>query len=320
MRKLTLVILAILIAMLPTGALAQEGDDHRDGFVLRVSGDFTLPADEQIDAVIVIDGNVNVVGIVHDFVSVINGNAVVSGEVEGDIVIIDGTLTLTSTAVVKDIQLVSSDLVQEPGSTVRGTIDEEADLFWQTGWFVLFGILFLIGLGIALLVVALGFALVAGNQLRDAANAMTGNAWQSIVSGITAVIVLPIVAGVALASIIGFWIGLGILFVLIPVLTVLGLTVSGTWLGVVILNRDRTRTGRPVGEALLGTTLLLVIFAIPGVNVLAGLVFTVWGAGALIFQAIHGMGEDGPGKKAEAMPESVPVSAPPAEPEATRDA
>jgi hypothetical protein len=65
---------------------------------------------------------------------------------------------------------------------------------------------------------------------------------------------------------------------------------------------------------------LLVIFAIPGVNVLAGLVFTVWGAGALIFQAIHGMGEDGPGKKAEAMPESVPVSAPPAEPEATRDA
>ena len=184
MRRLLILTLTLLVALLPAAALADS--DEKGGVSIRVNGDYRLPAEEEVEVLVVVDGSAEVAGTVHGALVVVNGDATVSGVVDGNITIVRGELELTDTAVVDDVQLIRSDLTRAPGATVRGDIDESDG--WWAGWSIFFGIILLIGLAVALFVVAIGFALVGGKQLGEAARALTGKPLQTIVAGIVTVI------------------------------------------------------------------------------------------------------------------------------------
>ncbi|MGE0601325.1 MAG: hypothetical protein AB7J35_17915 [Dehalococcoidia bacterium] len=298
MKRLLILLVAAIVAIIPSAAFADS--ESEGGFVLRINGDYTLPAGQDLSNLVVINGDANVQGTVHNSVTVIRGDALVAGRVNGDVTVVRGDLHLANTAVVDNVRLVRGDLTRAQGATVTGSIDHTSGFFLRTGWAVLFGIVFFVGLGVALIAVAVGFGLIAGKQLGEAATSMGARPWQTIVSGLVTVVALPIIAAIAIATLVGFWIGLGIFLVLMPVLAVLGVAVAGTWIGLLVLNRGVERPARPVGAAALGTVILLVIFAIPGINVLALFAFATWGIGALTYMAIRGL--RGPKAQAQQIP------------------
>jgi len=287
MKRLLLFLFAALAAaLLPATALADSEDNG--GVVVRANGDYALPPGEELDVLVVLDGDATVAGRVHGALLVVRGDAVISGRVDGQVTIVRGDLRLANTAMVDDVRLIRSDLVRAPGATVRGDIDDSWGPF--AGWGMFIGLVLLVGLGVALFVVATGFALVGGRQLTEAAASLTAKPWQTIVSGLVTVVAVPIFAVLSFATLVGFWVGLGTLLILVPALTVLGIAVSATWLGMLILHRDGERPERPVGAAALGTAILLLAFAVPGIGWFAFVVFTVWGIGGLAFLAVRGLG------------------------------
>jgi cytoskeletal protein CcmA (bactofilin family) len=307
MRRSAIILFVLVLALAPVVALA-AGGEVGGGLVVRVNGDYTLPEGQQLNTLVTIRGDATVDGTVHDYVLVVKGDALIRGSVEGDVQVVDGTLTLGPNATVKNIRLLRSDLVRNPGATVTGDITRSSRFFFRPGWAILFGALLYLGLGLTLLTTALGFSMLGGNQLRAAAATLTEKPGWTILSGMIAFLAFPLVAVIAMASIVGVWVGLGIIFVLIPVLTLLGYVTAGTMLGSAILNRrDRPASTRPVPEALLGTILLLFVFAIPGVNVLALFGFALWGTGGIVYGWWAGLHT---GTKPPAAPPAAPVTTP----------
>jgi hypothetical protein len=308
MRSCLILITVLLLAVTPVTALA-AGPDDGGGVILRVNGDYTLPAGEELDTLTTIRGHAIVEGVVHGHVLTISGSLVILGAVEGDVQVIDGTLTLRSGASVENIRLLRSDLVREPGAAVSGDITRSSGFFLRPVWVIVFGALVFLGIGFTVLITAFGFAVIGGSQLNAASAALIEKPGQTMLTGLVAFVALPVLATIALASVIGVWVGLGIFFVFIPILTMLGYVTAGTMIGNLILNRRaRPDASRPVGEALLGTFLLLFVLAIPGVNVLALLGFALWGAGGIVYGWKRGL--TGEAKPVTSEPPVAPTNTP----------
>ncbi len=311
MHRLFALLLAILIASLPAAAAAQQEDD-RGGLALRINGDFTLAEDERLSALVVINGDAVVAGTISDFMLVINGDATVSGTVERDVTMINGTLTLEPDAVVDDVSLVRSDLVEEPGATVTGDVTRTTRwIFLSTGALILVGIAFWVAMTFTVLVAGLVFAAVAGRQLSQAASLMTDRAGQSILSGLIVLFGLPIIAVFAMLTIVGIPLGIGMLLFLLPALTFLGYIVAGTWLGSLMLSRTPAGgfSERPFAQAVAGLLVLQIIILIPGVAPLVFIVGGVWGTGGLVYLAfrnLRGAGGTPPSAPAPAAGQPAP--------------
>jgi hypothetical protein len=295
MRFLPLVLLALLMAVIPMVALADDGASHRGGFVLRANGDYTLDANQELNSIVVIRGNASIAGRVHDSLIIVDGDATVSGTVEGEVVVVSGSLVLESGARVKNVNLVRSDFTQNPGATVTGDISRRS-LRLFSGALVLFGILFWVWSTVAVLVAGVVFAGVGGKQLRAATGYLTEAPGQSVLGAVLTVIALPLVAVLAILTVIGLPVGIGMLIFLLPALLFLGYLVTGTWLGTLMLSGTRAGKGEghPYWQALLGLFALQVILLVP---VLGGLAFAIagpWGAGALVYHAWKGVRERPP--------------------------
>src|SRR4029079_2634491 len=204
MRRILIILVALFAAALPAGALADDGKDN-GGLLLRLDGDYTVPTGQELNALVVVHGDVVVDGLVHSSVTVIDGDVRINGTVEGDLQVWRGDVTLSATSAGRTVERVRGDLVRDPGATVTGDVSESSGVFLRAGWLFFFGLLFFIGLGVAMMVVSTGFALVAGKQLGEAAVSLTAKPWQTIVSGIITVLALPVAAVVAIATIVGFW-------------------------------------------------------------------------------------------------------------------
>jgi hypothetical protein len=288
--KRVLLGIATVVALLPAVVLAQGNDseDEADGLLLRINGTVSLPEDDTVNAAVAINSDITVLGTVRDVLFVINADAVVNGTVEGEITIVNGTLTLGPQATVNDISLVRSELVEEPGSTITGDVDRTTRwVFWSTGAAILFGIAFWLAMTISLVLAGLLFAAIGGRQLKLASALMTGAPGPSILSGVIASIALPLVAVVAIATLIGIPFGLGILLVLIPAIVFLGYIVSANWFGTLLLNRAMPDNGsvHPYAQVTVGIILLQFLLLIPGVAPVVFLVAGIWGGGALIWLA-----------------------------------
>ena len=311
MRIAKLLVLVTLVAMVPGVALAADKD--LEGFVLHVRRDAVVAEGTSVRTVVVVDADVRVAGEVENLV-VIRGTAVVSGRVTGNITVIRGDLELEGRAVVHDVSLLRSDLVRATGATVEGRIRETSGTWWL-GWSLLFGLLFIFGLGLALLLAGLVFAAVGAPTLGRAVDAMSNKTGQTILAGLCTMIGLPILAIVALVTIVGIPIGLGILVLVLPALAFLGYIVAGTWLGSLIFRRRAGATAKPIREALVGLALLLLVVLIPGLGWLAFTLLGTWGSGALVYLAWRNLrGTAGPPPAGEPAALAQPVE--PAEPAA----
>lgn len=312
MRSILTVLVALMAALLPAAAFAQSPPTtDRGDFAMQVNGDYRLAPGESIGSVLVISGDVIISGAVRDTLIVIDGDVMVHGSVEGDVTVISGSLTLANGSTVHNVSLIRSDLTEQTGSIRTGELTQNSWLFMR-GFWILFGILFVVGVFGALFLGGMVFAGIAGAQLERAGEAMAAATWQSIVAGIVTVIGLPIVAALAIASIVGIPLGLGILAMVMPALAFLGFIVAGAWLGNLILRRPR-REGAPVhpfAETALGLVILEAVLLVPGFGFVAFLVLGTWGMGALVYLAWKSLRPGGPAHTEGTKPAAAPGGQP----------
>lgn len=285
MRRLTLLVLVLCLAALPSTALAQEDADDEGGLLMRFNGDVALPQGDSTQALIVLNGDADIAGEVREFLLVVNGDIRVSGTVSGEITIINGTLTLESTARVNNISLIESELQEEPGSVIAGETSTRSRWSgWFTGAVILFGFLFWVAMTIAVLVAGILFAAVGSRQLGEAGRLMGERVGPSILTGVITMIALPILAIIAIVTLIGIPLGVGVLLFLWPALAFLGYIVAGTWLGSLMLRRTPLGSrDHPYAPAILGLLVLQAVMLIPWFAPLVFLLGSIWGTGALVF-------------------------------------
>lgn len=277
--RLLVPLLAIAFLLFPGVALAQDST-NTDDLLLRIDGPITVSANQQYGNVVVISDNADVAGIVRHELIVVDGDANVTGTVEGNVTVIRGTLTLGSGARVNgDVNLWDSDITRASGATVQGKVNESS--FDWSGWqlFALSAYIW-ISVTIALIIAGLIFAAVGGRQLMAAGELMVRQTGMSIVTALIVGIGIPILAVIAMATILGIPLGLGLLLFLIPALWFFGYLVAGTKLGAAILRQQTSN--HPYLAATLGILLLQAIGLIPFVGGFIDFLAGIFGTGALV--------------------------------------
>jgi hypothetical protein len=284
LRSIVLImVIALVAALTPSIALAQEISSADEGFLLRVNGSVVIASQEIVDNVIVIGGDATVEGTITGTLVVVGGDAIVTGTVMEDITVVIGTLDLGTDARVNDVSIIRGDLVRDPGAVVGGTItqgDYQVN-FWDWGVFWAF-----MWAGMTLVVVTAGvlFAAVGGRQLKQIGSTIGRAPGPTILGVIVAWIVLPMLMVPVMLTIVGIPLSFGYFMFVLPVFWFLGYIVAGTQLGRAIW-RTRADDANPYLPAMLGLVILQLITIIPVLGGLIAFLAGVAGSGALLVVA-----------------------------------
>jgi hypothetical protein len=278
--------LFVFILVTPV-ALAAEASDRNGRVIVSTQGDVTLPADEQADVIVVVEGVATINGQVNTLVTV-NGSAVLTGAQVGSIVAVGSDVQLNAgTVVTGDVMTVDSPVDQAADATVQGEItDLRGSLITVGAILAPAFLLFWIGIGLATIVAGLLLAGLASRQVRMAEQVIVREPAPSFVVGLLGLIVIPLVAVALMITIIGAPLGLGILFALWPLVAFVGYLVAGIWVGEWLLIRFRPGVihERPYLAATIGVLLLQVVALVPVLSLVA-VIASLFGFGAVLILA-----------------------------------
>jgi hypothetical protein len=285
MTRVGVFIVAVFLALLPSAGYAQVNLVSGEGFVMRINGDLTVQEGETVDSAVIIDGNSQVDGTVEDFLLIIDGTSEVTGRVNGDIFGISADINLAEGAVVTgDINLIESDLQRAPGSEVRGNIDEDFDLEWWE-W-ILINFVLWIGMTIAVIIFGLLLVAVAPRQAANAAALMRSDVGWSVLSAAITFIGVPVLAVIALITVVGIPLGLGVLIFALPAVWFVGYLIAGLMLGTLIYSRTREGVrDNPYLAVVTGLGIIQLVVLVPFVGFVVAVLMGFWGAGALMLLA-----------------------------------
>ena len=278
-RHLFPALLLLATAALLLLAPAAQARDQGDAIVV-ITGDVDVAPGEKVGDVIVADGDINVAGTVDGDVIAAAGDVRVRGQVLGDVVTFAGQLTALPRARIDgDVSYGDEKPVISPRATVTGDIQKEGwdDVF---GSAAAVGVISHLALWLAISISTLilgGLLLVIAPQAGDATRAaFEGRAGTAVAVGLGLFIGLPLIAVVAIASLVGLPLGLALLAALVPFWAV-GYA-AGCWLlGRRIVGPPRHRF---VSFAA-GWGILRAIALIPILGSLFSLAAVVVGLGAL---------------------------------------
>lgn len=276
-----LMLLAGLTASVSAADSMATTDLPRTGRVLIVAGgDITVPQGEQADLLLVAAGDASVSGTVNALV-MIDGTATLTGATVGTVVVVSGTVDVgPGTVVLNDVAEARGTVVSS-GGEIMGSTRELATGIAVFGVFAgIVAIIVWVGVGVAALIAALVLSSLAGQQLRKAAWLIGHEPVPSILLGLLSIVVIPLVAVLAMVTVIGIPTGLGILLVMWPALAFLGYLVGAIWIGEWLLSR---RAGyvpaeRPHLAAVVGLVVAFVLGLIP----LLSAIISIVGTGAVI--------------------------------------
>jgi hypothetical protein len=279
-RHLLIIVLSLAAALLLAGALGAQANQDNENFTLRVGGPVIVKAGENLGAVWVIGNAATIDGTVHELV-VINGSARVTGTVTGNLVLMKGTAELGPSAVVgKDVLLYRSTLNSSPGARVTGTVHNEAGFSFgaQALWFFWLSVTIgMIGAGILV-------AYFAGERLQVVADSLGSNWSGTVLAALAIVIGLPMAAILSFMTGVGFVFGLFLMFVMIPMIALAGYVVAGASIGRIILGTRKESPSSMYGAVVIGILAMQAAAVIPGIGVLAVLIASQLGAGALMYR------------------------------------
>lgn len=283
-----LVFAVVMLFLLPARALAQE---TKEDVYVRVNGTVDLAAGESVGTLVAVNSPANVAGDVRDTLVIVNQNATVSGEVGRDVFVWNGTLRLEPSARIGgDVILASSQLDRAEGATVGGQIQERsgasisAEVNRVAAWFSFVGWL---GITLLLVVVALGWAAIGGRQLSSTAGLLGARPGLAAGTAVIFWIAVPLLAVLALATVIGIPLGLAVLLIGLPLMWTLGYVTTGTRLGFFFddLRHAPPNLSRPYLEAVLGVIVFQLIGLIPIVGGFVVALAGLFGAGAVVVHA-----------------------------------
>jgi len=276
MRRIGLALL--ILAFAPASAAGQAANGSVTGDRVVITGPVTIDRGETADDVVVIDGPVSVAGRVRGDLVVVSGTLRISGAVDGDVVAVAKRATLAPGARIGGDLIYGDERPVVPaGATVEGDIDrvsvgEVTDPVGFIGAVAVW-----IAVSVSALVLGLLLLWLAPRALEAAFAAATTSLGLSIGWGLLLFFGLPILAVIALVTLVGIPLGVALLLALLP-LYAIGYTTSAWLLG-------RRLVGPPRGRVLAflaGLAILRVLAIIP---ILGGIVWfaaTVVGLGALL--------------------------------------
>lgn len=268
-------------------AIAQENGtpDTDDQIVL--TGRLVVPEGETVQTATLFSGDAVIDGTVAGWLVVFNGRTEIAGTVHEDVIVFAGDVVLRSGSRVGGDVISLEEPQIEEGATVGGSVDDLAtrwnlyDITFggRLVWWLAYTVSTLV-LGLVLLLLAPRLGLVSVRAPRERLGAAIG-------SGLLAFVLLPLVAGLLVATIVGIPLGLFLLFAL-ALLYSMGYVVGALALGRLVVKEP---TARYVAF-LAGWGALRVIALVPFLDGVAWLVVTALGLGTLWVAARRGSSED----------------------------
>src|SRR5215218_2772318 len=287
-------IVALLAVLLGAGS-ASAATDH-----VVITGGVVVPAGQTAGDVVVLDGTVTIAGHVTGDVVSVAGPVRVTGRVDGDLIAVSDRAFLGPTARVGgDLRYGDESPVLARGASVGGKIKNEdwADAASGLAWWLAVSVSTLI-VGVLLVWLAAAALYAAERAVRERLGATVG--W-----GVAIAIGVPVLAILALVTLVGIPFGVALLLAAIPVLLVAYATTA--W---VVGHRVlRNRSASPWAALFAGWGILRVLALIPVAGALVGFAATVVGLGALAVALWRARRTAAPVAKAEAPAPGPPAPA-----------
>jgi cytoskeletal protein CcmA (bactofilin family) len=229
MRPLALALL--MLAFAPAGAAGQAANGSDTGDRVVITGPVTIDSGETADDVVVIDGPVSVAGRVRGDLVVVNGRLRISGTVDGDVVAVAERAALAPGARVGgDLIYGDKRPVVPAGATVEGDVDRVSvgEITDPVGFIGAAAVW--IAVSVSTLVFGLLLLWLAPRALEAALTATRTSLGPTIGWGLLLFFGLPILAVIALVTLVGISLGVALLLALVP-LYAIGYTTSAWLLG-----------------------------------------------------------------------------------------
>ena len=271
--------LTALILLAASPAWAQ--DTHADDFVV-LTGGAVVGADKTVGSLVVFDGNVRIEGTVEESAVAFNGDVTIVGTVEEDLVVFNGDVRLLEGAEVQgDVVSIRSPEVDD-GATIGGSTERPQKHFnfdWRFGFAARFA------WWLAISISTLVFGFILGGLAPGAVERMAAVGAEKKLAafgfGATLFLGIPIVAVIALATVVGIPFGIGTLLVIAPLYT-LGYVATG-W----VIGRQLSKTGSRPAAYLIGWAVLRGLALIPVVGGIVWFLATCVGLGVLLLATIE---------------------------------
>jgi hypothetical protein len=275
-------IAALLSASLALALVAGTASAATDHVV--VTGGAVVPVGQTAGDVVVLDGTVTIAGHATGDVVSVSGPVGVTGRVDGDLIAVSDRAFLGPTARVGgDLRYGDERPVLARGARVGGKISKEdwADAANGWGWVSLFG--WWLAVSVSTLIVGALLVWLAPGALGGAERAVRERLAATVGWGVAIVIGVPLLAILALVTLVGIPFGVALFLAAIPVLLVAYATTAWIVGRKVLGNRSTS-----LWVALLaGWGILRVLALIPVAGALVGLAATVVGLGALAVTLWH---------------------------------
>jgi hypothetical protein len=266
-------VIATLLTLLLGAGTASAATDH-----VVITGGAVVGPGQTAGDVIVIDGPVTIAGHATGDVVSVSGPIRLTGRVDGDLIAVSDRAVLGPRARVGgDLRYGDEPPALARGARVAGTISNEDWADAANGWGWVSGVAWWLAVTVSTLIVGVLLVWLAPGALYAAERAVREHIGATIGWGVGIAILAPLLAVLALITLVGIPFGIALLLAAIPVLLV-AYTTSAWMVGSRVL---RNRSASPWAALLAGWGILRVLALIPIAGGLVGLAATVAGLGAL---------------------------------------
>jgi len=265
-------LLFTLLTLLLAAGSASAATDH-----VVITGGAVVPAGQTAGDVVVLDGAVQIAGRVTGDVVAVSGPIRLTGRVDGDLIAVSDRATLGPSARVGgDLRYGDERPLLAPGARVAGKVSNEDWADAANGWGWVSAVAWWLAVSVSTLIVGALLVWLAPGALFAAERAVRERLGATVAWGLVIAIGAPLLAVLALVTIVGIPFGVALLLAAIPVLLVAYATTA--W---IVGRRVLRRSTSPWAALLVGWAILRVLAVIPFVGGLVGLAATVVGLGAL---------------------------------------
>jgi hypothetical protein len=294
-------ILALFVAAPATLAAGPwDGDEH---VVLSTGGDFNLAPGQHADLLVIVGGKATIAGDAKAVV-VIDGTVTFTAARSEGLLAIRSTVRLDQASMIAGDVHVMDSVINAPPTAITGSIQDFGGQL-AGAWVIgdLARSLLYVGFIVVAMFAALAIAGLASRQVRQAGSFMQRELVMTIMAAFAGLVGIALLGVLAIVTVIGAPLGLGILVVALPLLLVAGYVTAGIWIGDVIVARawPGVTRERPYLAAVVGVAALAVVSIIP---IVGGLI-SLAGFGAVVLYMWRTLrGESWP--RATAVPVPAP--------------
>jgi hypothetical protein len=279
-RSIVLGVFLVLLLGLAAPAWAQAAQTT-EAFVV-LSGRADVPEGQQVGDLVVFHGSSTVDGTVDGSVTAFDAPVTISGRVNGDVVVFNGRVELQSGANVTGDVVSQQAPVVASGATIGGTSKRlQTNTNWEGfGWAG--KLAWWLAVSVSTLVVGLVLIWLVGRGAARILEAGRTRIGPSIGLGLLLFFGLPLLAVIALVTVVGIPLGIGLLAALLLIYA-LGYSAAAWILGRSILRRPTSW----FLAFLVGWAILRIVALVPILGGLAWFAAVVFGLGALAVAIWH---------------------------------